>query len=216
VKNASVTVLPSPVKAKTLQIGSMWQSNRFTLDVDAYQIKFDNAYSSSTDAQGEVTFFSNGESTSKGIEAESNVILGGGFSVYVNGTYGSAKYGNGLWIANAPSDTETLSLNFKHAGWDAGVFAKRVGKLYNDNGATHQAVAIDSFVITNLFVNYTIDNLSSVAKQAKIQFGINNLFDKHSIVGVTPATTTTSVAAPGDVLTLLAARSLSLALTVSF
>jgi iron complex outermembrane recepter protein len=216
VKNANVTALPSSIKSKTFQIGSVWKSDRFTFDVDAYHIKFDNAYSSFTDNAGNTTFFSNGSSTTQGVEAEGNLVLGAGFSLYANATYGSAKFGNGQWVASAPSDTETLGLNYNRASWDIGWLNKRVGTTYNDNGSVHQAVKIAPFTISNLFVNYTIRHPLQLVKKAKIQFGINNLFDKHSIVGVTPASTTTSAPAPGDVLTLLPARSLSLTLSLDF
>ena len=43
---------------------------------------------------------------------------------------------------------------------------------------------------------------------------MNNLFDSHAITAVSPASTTTSAPAPGDVLTLMAARSVSLTFTV--
>ena len=216
VKNANVTVLPAMVKTKTFQIGTVWKSDKFTLDVDAYHIKFDNAYSSSTDTSGNTTFYANGTSVTQGVEAESNIILGAGFNLYINGTYGSSKYASGLWVASAPSDTETLGLSYEQGAWNTGWFTKRVGKMYNDNGGTHQAVSIDPFLLSNLFVNYTWKNPVSWAKQAKFQFAVNNLFDNHSIVGVTPASTTTSIPAPGDQLTLLPARSTSLTLTLDF
>ena len=216
VKNANVTALPSSIKSKTFQIGSVWKSDSFTFDVDAYHIKFDNAYSSFTDNAGNTTFFANGSSTTQGIEAEGNVVLGAGFSLYANATYGSAKFASGQWVAGAPSDTETLGLNYNRGGWDIGWLNKRVGTMYNDNGSVHQAVKISPFTISNLFVNYTIKRPAQFVKQAKIQFGINNLFDKHSIVGVNPASTNTSAPAPGDALTLLPARSLSLALNLDF
>ncbi|HEX6896984.1 MAG TPA: hypothetical protein VF146_17015 [Bryobacteraceae bacterium] len=43
----------------------------------------------------------------------------------------------------------------------SGIFNKRVGTMYNDNsnikaGPINQAVAIDPFNVTNLFLNYTI------------------------------------------------------------
>ncbi|HEY4072015.1 MAG TPA: TonB-dependent receptor, partial [Herbaspirillum sp.] len=216
VKNANVTALPASIKSKTWQIGSVWKSDKFTFDIDAYHIKFDNAYSSFTDNDGNTTFFSNGTSTAQGVEAEGNVMLGGGFNLYLNGTYGSNKFASGQWVQSAPSDTETMSLNYSSGGWDIGWLNKRVGKTFNDNGSVHEAVKIDPFTISNLFVNYTIKHPSPMVKQAKIQFGINNLFDKHSIVGVTPAATTSSAPAPGDVLTLLPARSISLALSADF
>ena len=64
-----------------------------------------------------------------------------------------------------------------------------------------------------MFLNYTIKTESRF-RDTKIRLSVNNLLDKHSIVGVTPAATTTSVAAPGDVLTLMPGR--SVALTVTF
>src|SRR5450432_524804 len=50
----------------------------------------------------------------------------------------------------------------------------------------------------------------------KIRLSINNLLDKHNIVGLTPASTTTSAAAPGDILTLLPARSIGLTVTFGY
>ncbi len=211
---------PPLVKNRTFQIGSVWKSDRFTLDVDVYRIAFDNGISSFTDAAGNTTYYSSGKSLTQGIEAETNIILGGGFSTYLNATYGSAKYDsgtmNGQWIANAPDSTQTVSLNYEQGGWNTGIFAKRVGTYYQDNGTVHQAVAIDSYVLTNLFVNYRLKLDSMLAKQAKLQLGVNNLFNNHNIVAVTPASSATSVASPGDIVQLLPDRSVSLALTLDF
>ena len=49
-----------------------------------------------------------------------------------------------------------------------------------------------------------------------MQFSVNNLFDNHNIVGVTPASTATSIASPNDFLTLLPARSVAFTMTVDF
>jgi iron complex outermembrane receptor protein len=87
--------------------------------------------------------------------------------------------------------------------------------MYNDNGSTNQAIAIDPFNVTNLFLNYTIRG-DSYLRGTKIRFGVNNLLDQHSIVGVTPASTTTSVASPNDILTMLPARSFSLGVTFGY
>ena len=50
----------------------------------------------------------------------------------------------------------------------------------------------------------------------KFRVGINNLFDRHNIVGVTPASTASSAPAPGDVLTLMAGRSVSISMTLGY
>jgi iron complex outermembrane receptor protein len=47
----------------------------------------------------------------------------------------------------------------------------------------------------------------------KIRFSVNNLLDKHNIIGVSPASKTSSLPNPNDQVTLLAARSAALTLT---
>ena len=123
----------------------------------------------------------------KGVEAESTILVGGGLAVYLNGTKGSAKYaGSNLWVQNAPRDTETLGLTYNLGSWNVGFFNKRVGQMYNDNGSAHQAVPIDPFNITNLFVNYTLRG-SSKFSQTRIRLAVNNLTNSHAITAVTPA-----------------------------
>ena len=165
----------------------------------------------------------NGSQVNQGIEAESTIILNGGFSLYLNGTVGSAKYDTGLWVAGAPKDTETLGIIYKQGSWNTSLLSKRVGKMYNDGtnaaGTTvNQAFNIDPVVITNLFVNYTIKSPTNFAKQAKIQFAINNLLNNHSIVGVAGPVKASSSATPNvaDLLTITPARSASLTLKLDF
>jgi iron complex outermembrane receptor protein len=214
-KNAEVAVLPKPTTTKTYQLGSVLKFNRLTLDVDAYYSHFQNPYSSTPDASGEPIFYQTGPSNTKGVEAESNILIGHGFSLYLNGTLGSAKYAKtGLWVQNAPKNTETIGLTYRVKSWDLGFFNKRIGPMYNDNGAVNQAVAIDPFNVSNLFLNYTVRG-DSYLRGTKIRLGLNNLLDKHSIVGVTPALAS-SAASPNDILTLLPARSVSLTVTFGY
>jgi iron complex outermembrane receptor protein len=219
---AQVAVLPRPTAVKTYQAGSVVKFNRWTLDVDAYYSHFQNPYSSYLDSTGESFFYQTGPSNTKGIEAESNILIGHGLSVYLNGTMGSAKYqegknfsNGGLWIANAPKNTEAIGLTYQVKNWDVGMFNKRVGPMYNDNGTINQAVAINPFNVTNLFVNYTFRG-DTYLRGTKVRFGINNLLDQHNIVGVAPASTKSNVSAPGDILTLLPARSISLTMTFGY
>jgi iron complex outermembrane receptor protein len=99
--------------------------------------------------------------------------------------------------------------------WDLGFFNKRIGPMYNDNGSTNQAIAIDPFNVSNVFLNYTVRG-DTYLRGTKIRLGVNNLLDKHSIVGVNAASTATSVASPNDILTLLPARSVSLTVTFGY
>lgn len=209
VTGAQVSVLPKPTKSMTYQAGTVYKAKRFTLDFDAYHIAFDNSYSSRPDADNQPIYYLSGTSTTKGVEAESTVILGGGLSLYLNGTLGRAAYdATNLLVQNAPGNTQTVGLSYQRSNWDIGFFNKRIGKMWNDNGTLNQAVAIDPFEITNLYFNYTIKGESRFA-QTKFKVSVNNLFDQHSIVGVQAASTKSNAPAPGDLLTLLAARSIS-------
>jgi iron complex outermembrane receptor protein len=221
-KGALVAVTPKPTAVKTYQVGSVVKFNRFTLDADAYYSHFQNPYSSFLDAAGEAFFYQTGPSNTKGVEVEGNVTLTHGLSLYLNGTAGSAKYqggakyaNGGLWIQNTPSNTEAIGMTYSTRGWSVGMFNKRVGRMFNDNGSVNQAIKIDPFNVTNLFINYTIRG-DSYLRGTKIRFGINNLLDQHNIVGVSPFSSKSNAPAPGDVLTLLPARSVSLTVTFGY
>jgi len=237
VPGANVLVPQKPTLAKTYQTGSVLKYNRWTFDADAYYVHFQNGFDSYTDPTTlEAVFVPTGPSNTKGIEFESNIVIGHGFSLYLNGSKGSAKYAEGpnlpnggLWVADTPRDIEGIALFWHRKSWDVGVINKRVGKMYNDNGTfaylidgqklpfpVDQAIAINPFDLTNVFLNYTINNASRL-RGTKVQFGVNNLFNSHNIVGVTPAIAATATVAyapnSADLLNLLPGRSISITLT---
>src|SRR4029078_8519183 len=79
VRNAAVGVLPQPTMTTTYQVGSVWKAGRATLEVDAYNISFENDYSSTPDpVSGEPVYFLNGEAVTKGVEAESTILVARG------------------------------------------------------------------------------------------------------------------------------------------
>jgi len=240
VPNAQVLTPPKPTLAKTYQAGTVLKFNRWTLDADVYYVHFQNGYDSYIDpTDNEPVFVATGPTNTKGVEMESNIALGHGLSLYVNGSLGSAKYqtgpnfpNGGLWVANTPRDVEAVSLLWQHQSWDVGIVNKRVGDLYNDNGTLNylingitipypvdQAIAINPFDLTNLFVNYTVRS-SSWLRGTKIRLSVDNLMNSHNIVGITPLTAaTTSVhyaPNPGDQLNLLPGRSIMISFTAGW
>ena len=224
VPGGNVSVAPKPTNAKTYQYGSVLKLNRFTLDMDGYYVHFQNGYSSFYDQNSaETVYFPTGPSNTKGFEAEGNVALVYGLSVYANLSVGSAKYqtghnyaNQGLWVANTPSDVEGGSLLWQHRNFDFGFTYKRVGTYYNDNGSVSQAIKISPFDLENAFLNYTIKN-SSHFRGTKIQLAFNNIADHHDILGISPLNgpTPTVPYAPagGDLLVLTPGRSISLTVT---
>jgi iron complex outermembrane receptor protein len=237
VPGGNVTTPQKPTLAKTYQAGSVIKMKRWTLDTDAYYVHFQNGYDSYLDpTTTETVFVLTGPSNTKGVEMESNIVLGHGFSFYVNGQIGSAKYAEGpgypnggLWVASTPRDVEGFSLLWQHSNWDVGFTNHRVGQMYNDNGTltykinglslpypVDQALRIDPFDLTNFFANYTIKNASRF-RGTRVQFGVTNIFNSHNVAGVTPAVAATSTVAyvesPNDLLNLLPGRAFSITLT---
>ena len=221
VKNATVKTTPAPTTNIAYQFGSVLHFNRFTLDADAFFIRAQNDYSSSPDpTTGEPVYFLTADTLTRGFEIESNIVVGHGLNVYANATTGSAKYdGTNLWVQNAPKDTETLGVTYQHRNWDVGGFTKRIGDMYNDNGAFNQAIAIHPFHITNLFFNYTMKGESRL-RGTKFRIGVNNLMDSHANTGVSAAVAGKAsapyVLSPNDNLTLMSARSVSVSMTFGY
>ena len=241
VPNGQVLTPPKPTLAKTYQIGSVLKFRRWTLDADAYYVHFQNGYDSYTDPVSleASVFVATGPTNTKGLETESNIVIGWGFTLYLNGSLGSAKYqtgpnipNGGLWVANTPKYVEAVSLLWRHKNWDVGLVDMRVGTMYNDNGTftylvggikipypVDQAITINPFNLVNVFVNYTMKN-ASFLRGSKIGLAVNNLADSHNIVGVTPlnpATATVPYAQnAGDLLNLLPGRSVMVTFTAGY
>ena len=104
--------------------------------------------------------------------------------------------------------------------------------MYNDNGTLNyvingakipypvdQAITIQPFGVTNLYVNYTMKG-SSFLRGSKLGVSVNNLFDNHNLVGITPFTAATAAVPfapnPLDQLNLLPGRSVMVSLTVGY
>ena len=219
-----VKTLPKQQRSTTYQTGTVIKLKRATFDADFYHIRFQNSYSSTLDSSGEPVYFLQPSSITKGFEAESNIYIGGGLSAYLNASVGRADYvgtlsvtcapagctappitvkaPSGLWVANTPSDVETEGVTYQRKGWDMAFFNKRVGTLYQDNGAYHNQVAIDPFSVTNAFLNYTVHN-GGHFDQTKIRLSFNNLLNQHSITGdkITGSPLTESITANGTTYT---------------
>ena len=241
VTGAQVAVTPPPTVASTYQGGTVLKLNRVSLDADVYHIHFVNQYSSFTPSSGPDAGFSyyyaTPPSNTNGVEGEGNIALGGGVGLFLNGTFGEAKYepaaataatgttpassaSPAAWVALAPHDTESLGLTWQKKGWDLGFFNKRIGSRWEDDGPYHQTVPLDSWWMNNLFLNYTLRN-GSKFDQSKIKLSINNLFDNHNVADISPANGTTGSLAPYtpnslDTLQLLPGRAVMVTFQLGF
>lgn len=247
VSGANVAVLPKPTSVYTFQAGSVYKMKQVTLNVDAYYTHYQNAYSSINDPNNASEFdqVAQGDAVSKGFEGEATFFLFRGLSFYINCTAGTGKYVSAKipsilnkgalalnpdyerWVANTPSNTEAFGLTYQQKHFEAGIFDKRIGPMWNDlslaNGATaNQIIPIAPFSVTNIYFNYVLAN-GSHFDQTKFRLSVNNLFDNNNIVGVTQAfntfasvTAATYQPGPADLLTTLPGRSITMTVTLGF
>jgi iron complex outermembrane receptor protein len=222
----AVTTLPKPTYALTFQTGSVLKLRRATLDVDYYHVAFGNGYTAIADPniQSGTQYVASGNSVTQGFEGETNIAVFRGLNLYLNGTYGVARYVsssvNGAtnpnynkWVANTPANTEDFGLTYSGRGMDFGMFNKRVGSMWNDNGTFNQVVPIAPFSVTNLFFNYTVRNGSRL-DGSKVRLSFNNLFNTENIISVNPANKgATFTPSASDSLGLLPGRSVTLSVT---
>ena len=224
IPNPQLTTPPKQQKSTTYQAGTVFKGQKFTLDADAYHIRFQNSYSSVVDTTagdvdlGDSVYFLQPSSITQGIEFESSVVLLPGLNLYLNGTASNAYYSgslnanttpsltapavwvtapSGLWVAQTPTDTEMQGLTYQSKGLDMGVFNKRVGEQRVDNGQYHNQAIINPFSTLNGYVNYTVRNLS-IFDGTKIRLSGTNLMDSHNIQSLSLAGSAVAPTIPGS------------------
>jgi iron complex outermembrane receptor protein len=205
---------PKQQRSTTYQAGTVIKLDRFTLDADAYRVRFQNSYNSVIDpTTTETVNFLQPSSITQGVEFETTAVLAHGLNLYLNATAANAYYAgklnagtpaspffveapSGLWVQQTPSDTEMQGLTYQDKGLDLGIFNKRVGEQRVDAGAYHNQAIVSPFSTTNAYFNYTVRN-HSIFDQTKIQLSGNNLLNMHNITALTLGGTTTSNVIPG-------------------
>jgi iron complex outermembrane receptor protein len=241
VAGAEVQTAPPPTIATTYQGGTVLKLNRVSMDADAFHIHFINQYSSFTPSSGAdagfTYYYAAPPSDTNGLEGEGNIAFGSGFSLFLNGTLGSAKYEAAAaqaatatvpaspatvsaWVALAPHDTESIGPEYQNKSWDLGFFNKRVGSRWEDDGSAHQNVPLDPFWESNLFLNYTIRN-GSRFDRSKIKLSFNNLFNNLNTVDIGAANSVSANTVPYtpnslDTLELLPGRSVMVTFQMGF
>ena len=241
VTGAQVAVTPKPIVASTYQGGSVVKLNRVSFDADVYYIHYQNSYSSFTPSSGPdagfTFYYQNPASNTVGVEAEGNIAVTRSLSLFLNGTYGQAKYESTsgtaatgttpaiaaspeTWVANTPNYTATQGLTYRDKRFDVGIFNKNVGDRWADDGAYHQTVPLNPFMMTNVFVNYTVRS-GSMFDQSRIKLSVNNLLDNHDQVSISPGTSVSGsnvlyTPDPSDTIQLLPGRSIMISFQMGF
>jgi len=84
----------TPQTTTNYQLGFVHKDARLTWDVDAYLIDFKNLQLTEPGSGGVTNFISAGGARYEGFEGEIAYLVGGGWSVFANGSFNSAKFVN--------------------------------------------------------------------------------------------------------------------------
>ena len=224
---AAPSLLPPPIQTKSYQIGTVYKEKNFSIDADVYMTKADNSVTLNSSDPSNPFYYSNGATTYTGLEIQSTYAFGNGFSIYGNASKMNAIIDSvGLSAALVPTDMETLGLYYRKSDWTVGGTVKRVGPQWLDNGSTNQWGQIPQIYLTGLYANYEFKNLGSFAKSARVQFGIDNVFNKIYLTSYSPAGVNSDPNNPGlnkdgvtlnkDTVTYSAGRFTSLSFFLNF
>jgi iron complex outermembrane receptor protein len=131
-----------PEETTNFQVGSSYQRGRLALAADAYDIPFSNYIASISEPAGTL-YFDEGSALYRGLEAEGTYQIGGGVSLYGNGSLNDARFSNGTHIYQAPQNTASGgfiyskdSLFKDHDRLYGSLLAKEIGKQFGANGQT--------------------------------------------------------------------------------
>jgi iron complex outermembrane receptor protein len=181
-----------PEKTTNIQLGTTWTNDRLTLSGDVYKINFNNFIQSQKIGVNTV-YYNGGGVHYKGVELEGTYMVGGGFSIYANGSLNRAiQTLSNTWNPNTPDKTAALGLIYTNGGVYASLMDKFVGKTYytaNNNDDT----VIGGYAVTNFTASYKFDPHMAGVKDFKIGIQLNNLFNNthiDALAGTTVADST--------------------------
>jgi iron complex outermembrane recepter protein len=178
-----------PEKTTNWQMGTTWNSDNLTLSGDVYKIDFNNYIQSQK--IGGITYFYNGGGVHyTGLELEGTYMVGGGFSIYANGSLNRAiQTESNTWNPNTPHKTAALGLIYRNGPMYASLMDKFVGKTFYTANANDDT-PIGGYAVANFAASYRFDLHSTDVKDFKIGFQINNLFNNthiNALAGTTAA-----------------------------
>ena len=190
--NSNVTkIAVKPQISTNYQIGTVYRSDRFTGDIDAYYIDFKNyAFSGPADSTGDPTYYGTAAGAHySGIEAQGTYYIGGGLSFYANGSVNKGKFkGSELDVPTVPNTTGALGLVF---GTKSGLFGSFTQKFVGPwtvydtisnpdiaGGGTSRAAKSNSYSLGNLSVGYNLKTDSKLVRSVKVRLQVSNLFNK--------------------------------------
>lgn len=188
-----------PQTTTNYQIGSVFKTNRFNADIDGYFIHSHDLPVSQINPNqtgiinpNDLVFFTASGAYYYGVEAQGTFYVGGGLSVFVNGSRNYATYEKSKRrIDSAPQSTGGFGIVYDHAGFFASVMTKYSGPYTTYQGAPNPdqplpvgalSIVQGGYTFTDLSLGYGAKLESRFMKSYKIRLQVNNLFDRKVIL----------------------------------
>jgi iron complex outermembrane receptor protein len=206
----------NPESTTNIQVGTTWVGQALTVSADIYTINFSNEIASHT-INNFKEFYNLGAVKYKGAEAEATYVIGGGFSLYANGSYNSARLvSDQTWVPLTPDKTAALGLIYNQGPLQGSLLEKYIGMRYGDSEDYYR---LGGYATADAAINYSFGPWGSAIKNTKVGITLQNLADRKSIYDLAGYSSSTSTAfGPNGVplLFTLPGRSFQVTLTASF
>ncbi len=178
-----------PQETTNYQIGTVYKSGRFNGDIDAYWINYNNFPLTITDTVTNTPYYALAKGAYySGIETEGTYSIGGGLSLFANGSINHAVFKKSkLDLPSVAKSTAAFGLVYNNGGFFASVSNKYVGaqKIYAsglnpDIAATLVASTVQpAYTLADLAIGYS-HRLArdSFIRSLKVKLQVDNALDR--------------------------------------
>ncbi|MDB6127788.1 MAG: TonB-dependent receptor, partial [Verrucomicrobia bacterium] len=191
VANANLGAIAiKPQISTNYQVGTVFKHDRFNADVDAYYIDFQNyAYNGPSDASGDPLYYGIAKGAYySGVEAEATYFVGGGLSVYANGSLNNAVFrGSKMDVPQVAESTGAFGFVYDRAGFFGSFTEKYIGTwtVYDTitnpdlaGGGATRAARSRAFSIGDVSVGYRFKFDRGFVRSFKVRLQVSNCFNQ--------------------------------------
>jgi iron complex outermembrane receptor protein len=191
VDNANLSSIDvKPQRSTNYQVGTVFKHDRFNADIDVYYVDFKNyAYSGPNDASGDPIYYGIASGAYySGVEAQATYYVGGGLSLYANGSLNNATFKHSkIDVPQVAQNTAAFGFAFNHGGLFGSFAGKSVGSwaVYDNlsnpdlpgGGAVRRADST-SYLLADASIGYALKFRSNFLRSVKVRLQVSNLFDR--------------------------------------
>ncbi|HVS51170.1 MAG TPA: TonB-dependent receptor [Opitutaceae bacterium] len=179
-----------PQLSTNYQLGTVFKHDRFNADADVYWVDFKNyAYNGPSDSSGDPLYYGIASGAYySGAEAQATYYVGGGFSVYANGSINDAKFKRSkIDVPTVAKSTSAFGFAYSSGGLFGSFAAKYVGSwaVYDNivnpdiaNGGAVRRANSEGYTLADASIGYSLKFRQNFLRSVKIRLQVSNLFDR--------------------------------------